>query len=148
VFEDKSGDLWVGTLDGLNKFNKNTNNFVRYPQISEDKADADMFPVFSIYEDQWQTIWLGTVEGLKRMVFDEKKNAYQIYSFKADTSDIHSISSNRVFTIFEDKAGKIWLGTGKGLNQLIIENPQKNPHLQTISFFNAQNSTEPVYKPL
>lgn len=146
LYEDKACNLWVATLDGLNKFDKNTNTFIRFPQLSADDKDTGIFPVFSIYEDQWQSIWLGTVEGLKRMVFDKEKNNYQIYSYKTDSTNAHSISSNRVFTIFEDQEGKVWLGTAKGINQVNILNPEKNPHLQKISFTHAGNSSLPMFK--
>jgi ligand-binding sensor domain-containing protein/signal transduction histidine kinase len=146
LYEDKAGDLWIGTLNGLNKLDKNTNTFVRFPQLSAGQENAGIFPVFSIYEDQWQTIWLGTAEGLKRMVFDKKKNAYQIYTYKPDSTDAHSISSNRVFTIFEDKEGKVWLGTSRGLNNVTIRNPEKHPHLQQVSFSHAGNSSLPLFK--
>jgi ligand-binding sensor domain-containing protein/signal transduction histidine kinase len=145
LYEDNSGSLWVGTLNGLNRLEKNTNTFVRFPQLSAEKTSNDIFPIFSMYEDQWNTIWLGTLEGLKRLVFYDDKTNYRIYSYEADTSNKNSISSNRVFTIFEDKEGKVWLGTSKGLNQLIIENPEKNPHLQKPTFVHAGNSTQTLF---
>ncbi|MDO1447973.1 two-component regulator propeller domain-containing protein [Rhodocytophaga aerolata] len=146
LHEDKVGNLWVGTLDGLNRLDKTTNTFVRFPQLSADTASADIFPIFSIYEDQWQSIWLGTVEGLKRMVFDKEKNEYQIYTYKPDSTDASSISNHRVFTIFEDKEGKVWLGTAKGLNQVVIQNPDKHPSQQKLSFVHAGNSSSSLFR--
>ena len=64
VYEDRAGDLWVGTNGGgLNKFDRNTGRFVRYQHDPEDPRSLNHDMVRSIYEDQTGVLWIGTMGG-------------------------------------------------------------------------------------
>ncbi len=56
-------------------------------------------------------IWLATATGL------QCKESYSFKEYYFDPNDSSSISDNFITTIFEDKSGNIWIGTGRdGLN--------------------------------
>jgi signal transduction histidine kinase/DNA-binding response OmpR family regulator len=59
-------------------------------------------------------LWIGTwYHGLRR--FD--RNTQTFKSFRYAANDPRSLSHNHVFSIFEDHAGALWIGTENGLNQ-------------------------------
>lgn len=60
VFEDSNGSLWIGTRGGgLNLFDRNNQNFKRFPLDS-----SDIVSVKYIFEDNEKTLFLGTYSGL------------------------------------------------------------------------------------
>lgn len=146
LYEDKSGELWVGTFDGLNKLDKNTHTFIRLNHIlRKNIKETSPISVTSIYEDRYKTLWVGTSQGLKRLIPSGKKNEYTTYSYSNDSTQINSLSHNWINTIFEDKTGNIWIGTAKGLNLLTINEPEKKPAQQKITFSHAYNSDNPIF---
>ncbi|ELR68714.1 hypothetical protein C900_05897 [Fulvivirga imtechensis AK7] len=113
ITEDKYGDIWVGTWNGLNKFNKKTGEFKHYFYNNEDSGTISNNTIFSIYEDKSGTVWIGTGGGLNR--YNEDNDTFTRYL--ADPLDSTTLSNNYVLTISEDSNGNLWIGTyGGGLN--------------------------------
>lgn len=67
--------------------------------------------IFDVYEDSEGQIWVGT-DGGGLHLYDRESDSFSSYRF--DSKDPHSISSNQVFTILEDSSGVLWVGTGGG----------------------------------
>lgn len=60
ILEDTTGVLWIGTKDGLNKFDESTGTFVRY-MANETKENALSHNLItSLYLDREGLIWIGT----------------------------------------------------------------------------------------
>jgi signal transduction histidine kinase/ligand-binding sensor domain-containing protein/DNA-binding NarL/FixJ family response regulator len=93
IYEDQSGELWLGTQSGLKKFDRKTEQFTHY------QTD----PVFSIYEDQSGVFWLGTSNGLKKFV--------------PATGQFTHYHVDSVSSIYEDRTGLLWVGTQSGLKK-------------------------------
>ena len=60
IFEDREGNVWVATLEGLNRFRA-----LAVPTISV-RQGLSTSSVVSVLADQDGTVWLGTVNGLNR----------------------------------------------------------------------------------
>jgi signal transduction histidine kinase/ligand-binding sensor domain-containing protein len=66
-----------------------------------------------ILQDNYGFIWFGTDDGLNRY------DGHQFTPYRHDPDDPLSLSHNRVWSLFEDSAGTLWVGTyGGGLNRL------------------------------
>lgn len=134
LFEDKNGNLWVGTAGGyLNKFDRKTDGFIKYNlnQLANHSASFDEhyyeYPllysrnndisVTSISEDKEGRIWVGTW-GCGVFIFDGKNQ--KIFNLKSSPSSSEGLSYNRVTKILSTKKGDMWIATfGGGLNKLI-----------------------------
>ena len=66
IFEDRANNLWIGTKDGLNCFDKNLEVFERFETTPEENSLSDN-RVKSIYEDNDGDLWIGTENGLNLM---------------------------------------------------------------------------------
>jgi signal transduction histidine kinase/DNA-binding response OmpR family regulator/ligand-binding sensor domain-containing protein len=67
--------------------------------------------VFDLIQDREGFIWVATKDGLNRY------DGYHFKVFTHNTYQPHSISGNTVTALFEDRAGRLWVGTEKdGLN--------------------------------
>ncbi len=124
LHEDRSGNIWVATIaNGLNKFNRATEQFANYRHVPGDSASLGNNFVFFIHEDQKGFIWVITRDQrLQRL--DPQTGTFTHYEH--DPEDTNSISNNsislfgiplRVFSFLEDKNGNVWLGTTNGFNR-------------------------------
>ena len=114
IHEDNQGILWFGTSDGLNRYDKDKQQFVRYQTAATNPSHVG-HDITAITEDQQGVLWLGTfADGLRR--FDAKNQRFVPY--RQQTSDPYSLSHNSISTLNRDKNGTLWIGTqGGGLNQ-------------------------------
>ncbi|HEX2867407.1 MAG TPA: two-component regulator propeller domain-containing protein [Ignavibacteriales bacterium] len=133
VYEDRSGNLWAGTLLGnLNKFNRQTERFTKYSfgadtgytsllmtAIPEYPLTFSRFndrTITSISGDRQGRLWIGTW-GQGLFSFDTATG--KVKQFVHDPRNPNSISSNRIVSLTEDKNGILWAGTfGGGLNRI------------------------------
>ena len=100
---DSQGNYWFGTVEGLNLFNKTTNQFEVF---FKDKS------IWSLLEDSQGRFWIGTrFHGL--ILFDQHEKKI----IKRYTSD-DGLSSNAIYSMLEDSLGFIWLMTPPGLTRL------------------------------
>ena len=75
--------------------------------------------IYALLQDKEGNIWMGTRnEGIIKLVPQGKLN-FQLKYYKANPADIFSLNCNFIFSLREDKQGRIWVGTlGGGLNQI------------------------------
>lgn len=97
--QDKRGFLWLGTKDGLNRFNGY--QFKIFRNNPNDKHSLGGNFIHSLHEDMTGQIWVGTDRGL--YMYDPVKETFN--SFKvAPQEEIREIKS--------DQAGNIWFIAG------------------------------------
>ena len=118
IIQDNKGFLWIGTSNGLNKFDGNSiTNYYHNPD-NPNSLSGNSIQV--ILEDKSGKLWIGTREGLNK--FDPKTEKFSVY--KNDPQDPESLSHNNVRSIFEDSSSTLWIGTwGGGLNKFIPPAP-------------------------
>ena len=107
---DHAGTMWVGTYNGLDRFDPRNDSFVVYKQ--DTKSDDEVYANFS--EDKSGFLWMGGWRGLNR--FDPKTAQFTVYAHRAD--DPSSLSDNAVTSTYVDHSGNLWVSTENGLNKL------------------------------
>ncbi len=115
IYEDSSGDLWIATNDGFAKFDRARSDFeVIRPEPGRSDWLANEV-IFDLKESPEGGFWVGTYRrGLE--YWDRK--AGRFIHYPADPADPHSLSDNLVYAIEYDAAGRLWVGTNKGLNRM------------------------------
>ncbi|MES2593591.1 MAG: two-component regulator propeller domain-containing protein [Bacteroidota bacterium] len=112
IMQDKEGFIWLGTSDGLNKYNGY--DFTIYRHNPVDSTSIGSGRINCIFEDKEGLIWIGAEGSLS--VFNKQKNEFKVY--KNDTENSFSLGHNLVTDIIEDKEGNMWISTyGGGLNK-------------------------------
>ena len=105
VLQDNKGYIWIGTFNGLVKFEGI--KFKVFSHNSQNGFKSNSATV--IFEDSKKTLWIGTNgNGLAAY----KKNEFTMFTME------NGLVSNYINTISEDDSGNIWIGTRKGLNLL------------------------------
>ncbi len=131
VVQDSIGFIWVGTKNGLNKYDGSS--FKVYHRNNSNISSND---ISVLHRDHKNRIWIGTVGGGIN-VYNSRKDSFEIY--RNNPSDKASISSNVVHTIMEDRSGNVWIGTEKGLN-LFLEDSK------TFKVFSKESKTGHIMK--
>jgi len=113
ILQDRQGFLWIGTEDGLNRYDGYSFKIYR-PLFNDPNSLSDRW-IFDLFEDRDGYIWIGTRQGgLNR--FDPRTEKFIHYRHNAE--DPSSVSSNNIRSILQDSAGNIWVGTLDGLDRL------------------------------
>lgn len=108
---DSKGFLWIGTQDGINKYDGY--EFFVYRNDHLDKSSISSNSVQAICEDSNGYIWIGTQVGLNR--FDRKTGEFKHFLYNSDAP--HTIRGDNIFSVFEDSQGQIWVKTENYLNK-------------------------------
>ena len=122
VFSDKNNRLWLSSKAGKLKIYNGTQELIN--PFTNYKAD-EIGLVYCIIGDTKGNVWLGTKgSGLYKATPVKLQNSqYTLKQFKADKNNPASISSNEIYSVLEDKKGRIWIGTyDNGINLLEEKN--------------------------
>lgn len=124
IYEDKEGNLWIGTEGGLDLFVPQKKTFIHV--YNDPLKEERITEVGCILSDHRKNLWIGTRNGLFLVPREEiaKVKASRIIEniilLRSNPADTSSISENYVISLREDTDHNIWVGTyGNGLNKLI-----------------------------
>ena len=114
LLQDRQGFLWVGTQNGLNRFDGY--DFTIFRPNPQNANSLSHGAVNALFEDRDGIIWIGTWGGgLNR--YDPHTGQFTRYQHAPD--DAASLSNDIVTAIHEDHQGRLWVATcGGGLNLL------------------------------
>jgi len=128
IFEDRDGNLWVGTLNGgLNRFERDAERFTRFVRDPDDVQTLSSNTVLDIYHARDGALWVGTAGGLNR--FDARAGTFVAYREK------DGLPNNFVYGILEDGQGYLWLSTNKGLSRF-------DPRTETFKNYDASDGLQ------
>lgn len=111
LIQDSQGFLWIGTYDGLNRYDGY--EFLVYRPDPHDPHSMSDTGIRALHEDRSGRIWVGTSDGGVN-VFDKMTGRFQRY--QATPGNPEGLSDNQVRAILEDHRGIVWVGTQNGLN--------------------------------
>ncbi len=109
VFKDSRGYLWLGTWNGLNRYN--AYSIELFEHDPKDPNSVAGGRVTSIIEDNDRKVWFGT-NGNGISVFDYNTQVFT--HFKNDPSDPNSIPSNVIRELLKDESGRILIASPGG----------------------------------
>ncbi|WP_157637981.1 two-component regulator propeller domain-containing protein [Flexithrix dorotheae] len=101
ILKDKKGFVWLGTSDGLNRYDGNSITVFKH-DLSNPKSIGSN-AINCLFQDQEGGLWIGTNNGL------------YTFNYHDQSFTNHYGPKIKVYSICEDKDGKIWLGSRKGL---------------------------------
>lgn len=117
LLQDRQGFLWVGTVDGLNRYDGYEFKVFRNNSRDSTSLSSDYINVGGLAEDEQGFIWIGTRYGLNKL--DPATGKFKRYYLGKNGKS--SLNGNVVFEILPDNAGRLWVATPEGLIELDVE---------------------------
>lgn len=126
LMEDSQRRLWIGTDDGLCLYHRSTETFTHF---TFDEAEGDQSPpkpFLTVFEDDKGWIWAGAwASGFYLLLPDAEGNFdpahYRHFLIQPN------MASNNVWSFFQDRGGRYWVGThGGGLLLMDIPSTAHN----------------------
>jgi len=124
IFEDKKGDLWFATGNGLNRLKKSEINkkkpkFELFKNNPNDKNSISHNYILSLYENKKGDLWIGTLGGgLNKYLPNKDNSSGKFISF----SESDGLPNNVIKGILEDNSENLWVSTNQGLSKFNPEN--------------------------
>lgn len=119
LFEDRIGNIWIGTSMGLNKFNPLTKIITKF-------SEKDGLPnscIADIIEDTKGNIWISTLNGVSQM--DVKKNIFVNYTEQDGLPD-------KTPKFFKAKDGQLVMTGSKGFSIFNPDQITRNPYVPPV----------------
>ena len=109
LHEDRQGRIWFGSTNGLSRFDPALDRWVSF-------EDLAAVPISALLESRSGETWLGSDFGL--FVHVEGEGGEEVFArFRNNPQDPHSLSSDEVIDLFEDRSGILWIATRKDLTK-------------------------------
>lgn len=141
IYQDDKGFLWVGTDDGLARFDGF--QFKTYRHNRPDSTSLSSNVIRAITAGINNYLWIGT-EGGGISVFDPQTELF--HKYLGEKNNGTKITSKKISSLLLDNSGNIWIGTqGNGLYKLISPKSEFSSiteyldHIKVVPF-NSENS--------
>ena len=113
VLEDRAGTIWVGTENGLDRYDRATNTFTHFRHDARDPTSLGHNRVYYLFESARGDLWVGTAGGLHRMERGPGgKTAFRRFAVMPSREQVP------IGGILEDGNGQIWVSTTVGLTRV------------------------------
>lgn len=106
VFQDSKGFMWIGTKNGLNRFDGQTFKVFRR---GEGDHDLKSNLILALHEDGKRNLLVGTDIGL--FIYDQTTERFSYFDKVADSGQRPDTQVNYIFV---DKRKRVWLATDSG----------------------------------
>jgi ligand-binding sensor domain-containing protein/signal transduction histidine kinase len=107
--ENPDGTMWIGTDKGLNLFDRTTERWRTFTANTDSTKNAHELKsndIRSLYRDRDGILWIGTNStGLQRYM--PQTGRFEHFPFRPEDST--AFPSDRVRSILQDRAGRIWI---------------------------------------
>lgn len=122
LLEDRDGGIWIVTPDAIAIRDKKKQTFSRFSfQGLEPYIGLKPPKVQILFLDSANRFWLALFD-IGLISWPAGKTRYTFYSHHENNP--RSLSSNDIRCIAEDRSGRIWIGSARGLNRLEPESGQ------------------------
>ncbi len=119
IFIDSENTLWVGTENGLSRYNIELDNFDTFINKTNDNSSLKDNFIWDIYQNKNladSLLWISTTKGLQTLSVKSGVNNIKFKRIKIRNYDDRI---REIKTIFQDKQQNYWLGTfDKGIHLL------------------------------
>lgn len=112
IFQDLYGFFWIGTANGLFRFDAETETFSTFQNSPDQPNSLSNNHIKSIIEDPVQPetyLWIGTSGGLNK--FNYRAGEFKHYNVQ------DGLPNEVIYGILPDQQGNLWLSSNRGLSR-------------------------------
>lgn len=104
IMQDKLGFIWMGTQDGLNRYDGH--GFTVYRPVKNDPKSVSSFYIRCLFNDKDGRMWVGGNAGID--AYDYLTNSFQKFSISPGPGEWY------IAAIVQDAEGRIWAASNAG----------------------------------
>ena len=134
ICDDSRGNLWVGTTMGLDKFDKNKNNWIHYSA----KDGLPNETINGLLTDEEGNLWISTNGGISR--FDASRGTFKNYGLKDGLQGYEFIGG----ACYKSRSGEMFFGGLNGMNSFFPGEIKDNPHKPAVVITGFRKFNQPV----
>lgn len=108
--QDRHGFVWMGTQDGLNRFDGF--DFRVFRPDSQRPGSLSNNWVSALAVDAQGELWIGTEAGLNRLLPEQER--FEV--FRHAPGDPRSLAGDSVLALHVDAGGRLWIGSNGGVS--------------------------------
>ncbi len=105
LFTDNYYNLWIGTTEGVEKFQVETESTIKFVHDPKDTSSMGKGGTEGFYQDKKGRLWISTDSGLSR--YNYKTKQVRKYPVSSSLEDI--FKKYRLRSVAEDKYGWLWI---------------------------------------
>lgn len=121
LLNGENNNVLIGTKKGLVSFDPVSKRFNRLKVLNQGINPLSKDEILCLEHDPDHGLWIGTYDS--GLIYYNNLNA-TLELYKSNSSQIFSLSNNRVFTLYKDFNGILWVGTFNGLNKINRNSPK------------------------
>lgn len=110
ILQDARGFIWIGTEDGLNRYDGNDFLIFRSTPGKTDCISGNI--ITDLLEDADGVLWIATADGGLSRYDYRLPPSQQFRQYKNQSDKPESIPTNTIHAMLEDRQGFLWLATG------------------------------------
>src|SRR5208337_5407671 len=116
LYVDRAGVLWVGTNEGVDRYDRDTDSFVHYRHREGDPTSLPGYQARTFFEDESGTLWVATSGGLSRL----DKTSGRFFTYRRNPNDPTRFGDTEAGALCLDaKTGLLWVSTpGQGVSAI------------------------------
>ncbi|NQU55170.1 MAG: hypothetical protein HQ522_21845 [Bacteroidetes bacterium] len=136
ILQARDGIIWIGTMDGLFKYQPEANTFEVLKSERNNPESLNNNVIYSLFEDYSGIIWVGTyLGGINKLdPIQSRFPKFNNFSPPGDNQDSYNI----VRSICTDNKETIWIGTSKGLIEVNQNNINSTLKQSKLYFNNVE----------
>lgn len=105
IYKDRDGNIYIGTIRGLNIYNPSQDNFKRIKDIGDNTY------VYDIIQDSYGYLWFATYG---TGVYKYDPHACVWTQYRNNPSDSTSLCHDKIISLLLDSNNRLWLGSEGG----------------------------------
>ncbi|MCP5040699.1 MAG: hypothetical protein GY944_06690, partial [bacterium] len=114
IYEETSGELWIGTSGGLDRLDRERNAFIRHSLA----PGGDSVAVTALLEDRDGELWIGTpFDGVFRSNPKAGEGEERFVHFRHDPDNRRGLGSDRIRSLWQDRTGILWIAHREGVDK-------------------------------
>lgn len=137
IFQDSEGFLWLGTIDGLNKYDGY--HFTTYRPLLDSPHSISNNRIHAIVEDKQSHLWIGTSNGLN--LYIRKLDRFQRIDLLQDREKEAQYQEVINDIYFDQATNNLWVATKNGVFRAILDGSLSGGNYQpTFSHYTTEES--------